>query len=394
VSRLTWRVADSLTGKLVGRLSPSAWEWNDPLTGSAQASLTVPIPADSSQVARLADLVRPHIRQVVVHDELGRWWFGGPVLADPERTEDDNLIIPVADWRAWFYAAPIRPNTDESRRDYIRVTGSAGGQVEQNQAIADLAALGLDTVGAPRLVVDTPTSSGINRDVTHRMFKMTGEAMDNVARRERGPDWWTYIAADPMDATKVVAHLAVAWPERSVTTSPIVLRHSRGPVLRHTQGAGGNILTYAWPRGSVPPSRVYGVGPTPPPGEEWAVAEDIDLTAGTRLAWDEVWQLPEGVATPDSAFEHSLARLQAHSQAEGVVEMTVKPDATDLYSWGPGDRARLIVSDGWREVDKPSVRILSRTLSGRGGHVTGVRLTVNLSALEANVETPETEIVE
>lgn len=383
---LRWRVADSLTGRLIGRLYPSDWEWGDPLTGSALGSLRVPIPAGAAQVRQLADWTQPHIRQVCAQDEQGRWWFGGPILADPERNDDDTLTIPVGDWRAWFYAAAIRPNADETRRDYIRVAGGAGGQVEQNQAIADLAAIGLNTIGAPRLVVDTPTSSGINRDVTHRMFTPVGDAMDNVARRERGPDWWTYIATDVTDDRDVVAHLRVGFPERTLSVRPIVLRHE--------QGAGGNILTYTWPRGHVPPSRVFGVGPEPAPGEQWAVAVDPGLTDGTRLAWDEVWQLPEGVTTPDSAFEHALARLLAHGQPQGVVEVALDPAVTDLGSWGPGDRARLIVTDGWRDVDLPETRILSRALSGRGEHVTAVKVSVHLSASERDIDDPVEEVEE
>jgi hypothetical protein len=383
---LTFHVADSLTGRIIGRLYPTEWTWTDPLTGSAEGSFTIPIPVDTDRVPNLINLTRPHIRQICARDELERWWFGGPVLGDPERN-GHTVVVPVGDWRTWFYAAPIRPNTNGTRRDYIRVTGGPGGQVEQNQAIADLAAIGLATVGAPRLIVDTPISSGIMRDVTARMFKMTGEAMDNVARRHDAPDWWTYIATDPADTRNVIAHVTVAYPERSLLSTPMVLRHE--VVLRSQLGKGGNILTYTWPRGTPPPSRVIGVGSDPPPDEKWAIAEDPDLVAGTRLAWDEVWQLPEGIASPANAFEHAQSRLEAHGNDLGVIEVGIKPDATDLGSWGPGDRTRMIVADGWRDVELPEAHILSRTLTGRGPDVTGVTVSVNLSAIEADIEEPE-----
>lgn len=378
---LSFRVANSLTGKMIGRLYPTEWEWTENLVGQDEISLKIPLPADAMKVEHLHDLLQPQIRQVVILDGDGNFWTGGPILSDPE-LEGDVLTVPCADWRAWFYAAPIRPFESGARRDYLH---GPDDPVEQCLAVAELAEIGLDVVGAPRIVVDAPPDSEILREVTHRMFQMSGAAMDNVCQRERGPEWWTYMAADPADPTSVVGHVAVGFPERRRSASGLTFRHK---VLRHERGQGGNILTYKWPKGTVPISRVFGVGPTPPPAEEWAVAEDPALAEGDRLAWDEVWQLPDGVTTPDSAFEHALARLQAHGQALGAVEASIDPNATDLAQWGAGDRARLVVSDGWRDVDLPAVRVLSRRIAGRGGHVLSVDVTLNLSEIGEDIDDP------
>lgn len=392
MAMLEWLVADTLTGQLVGRFSPETWSFEDPLSGSAKGDVTIPVPdapnrvVQAERVAQLRDWTTPHRRQIVVRDEFQRYWFGGPILTPPEFNAAGNIKLSFADWRAWFYAAPIRPVTATGvRRDYIHVGAT---DVEQNQAIADLAAIALDTIGAPRLTVDTIVASGIDRDVTFRMFKMTGEAMDNITRRERGPDWYTYMTADPVDAQAVVAHLAVSYPERRIATDPLRLFQR----FFHKQDVGSNILTYKLPNAPVPPSRVWGVGPTPPPAEEYTAALNADLTDGLRLAWDEVWRLPEGVTSGPSAFEHTLARLNAHTDLGGVAEVTINPDLTDLMSWGPGDRARIYVDNGWDLVDKADARILSRTLEGRGPYVTAVTLQINLGIDdEITVDEPDVD---
>jgi len=380
---LRFLVADSVTGRLVGRLSPGEWSWTDPLTGPAEGSFRIPLPTDTADAARLQDLLQPQIRQILAQDATGRYWFGGPVTADPQ-LQDYVLTVPTSDWRAWFYAAAIRPNADSTRRDYIQA------QVEQCQAMAALAGIALDTAGAPRLVVDAPPDSTILRDVTARMFTMTGEVLDNIAQRERGPDWWTYLAADAADPLSVVAHLAIGYPERQQLSGGLTFRHQ---LQRRDLRVGGNVLSYTWPQGNKPTSRVFGVSAAPAPGEEWATAEDPGLEDGTRLAWDEVWQLPDEVNTAAAAFEHALSRLQANSAPVGVVEVAVLPSATDVGAWGPGDRVRLVVSDGWREIDLPQVRVLSRTLTGRGGNLTGVSASLNLAESTADIEEP-TEVAE
>jgi hypothetical protein len=388
--QLTFHVANSLTGRITGRLNPHDWEWTDPLTGSATGKLSVPIPVgDVGKIEQLVAITRPHITQVAVKDELGRWLFGGPILADP--TKNGNVLdIPIVDWRAWFYAAPLRP-VGGTRVEYVRVAAGTGGQVEQNEAMAAIATLGLTTVGAPRMVVDTIVPSGVMRDVTARMFTMSGAALDNVARRFNGPDWWTYMDVDPADPRYVVAHLAVAWPERTIT-SGVGLALRKEVVLETKPGSGGNIIDYDWPQQSTPPSRVHGVSSDPAPDETWAAAEDPALLSGEALAWDEVWQLPEGVTTATSAFDHSLGRLEALSGDFGVTSVNIRPEATDIGSWGPGDRCRLTIRDGWRDIELDSARILSRTLKGRGPHVTSVSAQVNLGVTEVEPVDPTEEV--
>lgn len=380
--RLRWLVADTLTGRLSGRLPPSEWRWHDPLAGFAEGQLTIRVPRDANKLLSLQRAVTSLSRQILAQDETGRIWFGGPITADPEMS-GDQITVSFADWRKWFYAAPLLPDSDtEARGDYIR-TGA--NEVDQNTAITDIADEALSQPGAPRMVVDSPAASGIDRAVTFRQFTYAGEAMDNIAERERGPDWWTYLAVDPADPRDVVAHLTVASPERTLSPTGLMLRHQ---VLRHQEGRGGNILDYDWPAGNTPFTRVAAVSQQSPPAEQWGIAEDPGIGDGEKIAWTEVWR-PQ-VETADGAFEHAFSRLASHGSAfTGVAGVKINPTATDLGSWGPGDRARLVVADGWRDVDLPATRILSRTLAGRGPHVLSVEASLDLAAEEPDIDEPE-----
>ncbi len=369
MSTLTWRVADSLTGRLIGTLAPSAWSFDDPLTGTAKGGLTVPLPRGAANVARLVDLTRTHICQIGAHDEEGRWWFGGPIVAEPA-VADRQVSIAFSDWRAWFYAAAIDG-------DYIQ-TG-----VEQMLALSDIATGVVTAAGAPNLTIDSPAVSGVTRDVTFRTASMAGAAFDDIARRIDGPDWWTYLQTDPTDPTTVVAHLAFDHPERS---------NGYNLYLRHRLGNGGNILRFDWPEGNVPATRIIATHGTPP-DQLVVVAEDPAIASGDALRWDEPYSLPDGVDSTAAAFEYALARLVSRGREAGTVTVELDPAATDLGAWGPGDRARLSVSDGWRDVEKPSVRIIQRTLAGRGGHVTSVKASLALGEPEPDIETPDLAVI-
>lgn len=366
---LTFRVAESLTGRRIGTLRPSEWTFDDPLTGSSKGDLTLALPTDQDSVDLLVYLSRPHVNQIVAQDEDGRWWFGGPIIAEPA-VEGRTVKVTFADWRAWFYASALDADV-------------SAASTEQMQVMSDLVTGRVAAAGAPNMVVDAPATSGVLRDALYRTATMIGDSLDDIANRTDGPDWWTYLTTDPADETVVVAHVAFAYPER---TKDYGLR------LRYDLGrSGGNLISYGWPEGNVPSSRVVGTQGTPP-DQLVVTSEDPAIAAGDALAWDEVYALPEGVTDPLVAFEYTQARL-ASRKSDGTVTAELDPNATDLGAWGPGDRAHLFVRDGWRDIEKPCVRVIGRTLAGRGGSVTSVKVSIALSEPDPDIEEPEQVVI-
>lgn len=365
---MRFHVADSLTGKIVGRLEPSSWECTDPLRGAGTGSLTIPLPDDPLDVARLLDLTRRRIRWVALEDDQGRFLFGGPIPRRPGHS-GGNLIVPWVDWRAWFYRAPIRPNADGTRRDYVKVGVAA---LEQATIMADLAKIALDTVGKPALVVDTPPTTGVTREITALMLdRSVGDYLDSIRDRERGCDWYTYTTKSATDPTVLVPHVAVAWPERRIRTVPIRVEY------RH--GDGGNSFDPAWPEGGDSPNRVWAVGDGEPPDQAWASDEFPDVAAGVDMAWEEIIGPLDGVVKKATAFEHALGAVERARGYEGVAEFSILHETIPLGEVSTGDRARIVYSDTWESVDVGAVRIIERTLSGGRDKPLAQRIKVDLA---------------
>jgi hypothetical protein len=358
---MRFHVADTLTGRIVGRLYPSTWEVTDPVTGSASGWVEVPA---GTVTGHAPDVLAPVRRQVAVELDDGTILAGGPIPTPPDRVDGGLVRVPFVDWRGWWYRALLWPNPDGTRRDYF-ATG-----VEQITIMRDLALIGLDHPAAPgNMVVDTAAASGVPRTRTFRMFSRIGELFDDLARAERGPDWWTYLVRD---GVTLIPHTRFGYPFRS-------LRDANPVVLRHKAGEGGNARGVTWPTGQERSNIVYGIGSGAPPDQGWAVAEASEVTDGAELAWPEVLSLPSETRSRAQAFEHAYARLQSLAGESGTASVTVPPDAPVVSSYGPGDLVRLAVDDGWRQVDLTGARILSRTVRGRGEYLLDVSLTLDLA---------------
>lgn len=365
---MRFHVADSLTGRIVGRLYPSAWSITDPLRSPATGSLTVALPSDADGVRTLVDLTLPRRRWVAIEDDEGRFLFGGPIPRRPARSEG-TVTVPLVDWRAWFYTAPLRPSSTWARGDYIRVGSQAK---DQGAIMGELFARALDTVGAPSIVVDTPPVTGVTRDMTAlQLDRSIGDYLDSITNRERGAEWYTYASRDSADPTRLIAHAAVAYPERSTRTTPIRVDYK--------QGHGGSAHEYSWPEGMEAPTRVWAVGDGEPPDQAAAMDETADLTDGVDVCWEKVLGPLDGVSRNSTAYEYAFAYLDHSQGLSGSAEFSITDERIPLGTYTVGDRARVSIDDGWDAADVPAARIIERTISGGTGVATQARIVVDLA---------------
>jgi hypothetical protein len=360
---------DTLTGRIVGRLYPHAWELSDPLRSPGTGSLSVAIPDEPDRVAQLIDLTLQRRRWVAAKEGEQFLWCG-PISDEPSRSSG-TLTIPLVDWRSWFYRTPLRPFSLDptaigARRNYIK-TGTAAR--EQTLIISDLMTLALDTTGKPLMVVDVPPTTGVKREITALMLdRAIAEYMDDVTGRGSF-DWWVYCTQS--DPTHLLLHAAACWPERAYRSQPIKLEWQLGK--------GGNVSGVDWPGGQGASTRVWAVGEGEPPDQVFTRDEFPEIADGTEVAWESVLGPLDGVKTTATAFEQAHAAITRSRGFDRTVEFTVATERIPLTSCATGDRARVVYYDGWVDVDIPAARIISRTLSGGRGQPTTQRLSIDLS---------------
>lgn len=354
---------DTLTGRVAGRLAPHHWELNDPLRGVGTGTLNIAIPWDPAAVGRLAELTQQR-RRWVAACEGGQPVWCGPIVEEPSRSEG-VLTVSVADWRTWFYHAVLRP-VNGVRQNYIKVGTNAH---EQTLIIYDLMKLALATTGVPDMVVDLPPLSGVEREITALMLdRYVAEYLDSVTA-VGAFDWWVYcVQTDP---TQFKLHATACWPERFLRGVPVKLEWQLGK--------GGNAVGVTWPGGQGAATRVWALGEGEPPDQPYSFDEYGDIDDGTDVTWESVIGPLDGVRKAQTLFDHAHAAITQSQGLDRTIEFVMAAEKLPLTSVGTGDRARIVYSDGWTDVDIPSARIVSRTMSGGRGEATLQRLSVDLS---------------
>lgn len=356
------QVADSLTGLIVGQLEPIEWEATDPLRGPGTGSITLRRPTDSGQVKMYRNLLTPRRRMIMLEDDHGPF-FGGPI---PRRADvnGQTLVVPLVDWRSWFYRTPIRPNlTTLKAQDYIK---NKAHRTEQSKIMTDLAAKALAVATKPRMVIDPAPTTGIKREITAlTLEKGIGEYLDSIMDLDKGCEWWTYMAYDPDNSEKLLAHFAVAYPER---------KHAgRAPILLQYDLDGGTINGYDPGNSDDYSNTVWAVGNGST--KKWHYATTAAIRRGSDLTWETTTQTD---ATTTAGAQAAAAGFIKGEAVLGSITVDVDAERFRFATIGPGDRARVEIHDLWNDITVAAARITQRVMSGGAGKATMQRFTIDL----------------
>lgn len=374
-----WHVCDSLTGTIVGRLGVNSYEITEEIRTSAVGSLQIPVPTTFEQVTALNRLIRPgdrkpHGRAIAMEDtETGQILFYGPIIKTPQRS-GANITIEVADWSAWVRNSILRPTGAKfvTKRDYV-VTNR-----DQGLIMTDLFRIALEaTSGNPALVVNDAPAASKSRDTTVRMFSKIGEHLDELAGLDKGIEWYTY-GTRAKRATKVIGHVAAAYPERGSGQVPIRLswkQDLRGNI-------SGNISGFEWPGAEEVPTRVWATDAN----EETALwGYDQSTSIGqTDIIWENLIDLADGTTDKATATSRAKGELKRAGAFDGQLELTVDESRLGFTKLVVGDRARVEIDDGYnRTLNMPAARIVRRILTGGTGRPTQQVLTADLDDVKS-----------
>jgi hypothetical protein len=373
---MAWHVVNSITGDLIGQLpEPNQYELTEPVRdGASQGTIRIPLPADDDARAELRAWLRPdplrsHSRSIVWEDDdTNKLLFGGPIPSYPYR-DGAEIVVPLADWRAWFYHTVVRPTgskLETKRASYVSTT------TEQCDIMADLAKIARG-VYAPLMVVDNPPDSNIPRKITIKMFQgeSIGHWLDDLASRDKGAEWGTYMTRS--SDTQFLPHFQVYWPEKRSTTIPFL--------VSYREGDGGNAAAYSWPSGTSAATIVYAIDGA----EDTALFAPAILPAvktGRELLWETTVQLADGTTKKADAFSRAKGELQKANGREGEFTMTVNAEELAFTDYVVGDRFHVILEDNWDALDAPAARCTQRVLSGGAGQPTQQVLTLDINDVQ------------
>lgn len=368
-----FHLADALTGTLGPTAEPVKWKFDDPLTGAGVGSLTLAVPQDPADREDLR-LALTAEAQVLPRLDDGTWlhWGGPRAEGVPKPDQDGQIEVRWSDWRGWHYLAALRDG------DYLRA------DVEQATAFRDLAVKATDATieatddrtgpGTPVIVVDTLPATGVTRQVTIRRWAPIGEALDNLSKRDDSIEWWTDIA--PLsDARKVQPRTRFAYPQRFTDPAPLRLA-----LDEH----GGNIVDYTPPDSQAKVSRVIALGAGSPPDQLWASDDDPDLADGDTLLREIVTHHSQ-VSKRATLYDHAASERDALGRPE-TMQVTLTGTDPQVGTYHVGDRAAVLIDDGWNQIDVPAARIIHGHYEGEGHMCTKAVLTLDLadSALTAS----------
>jgi hypothetical protein len=366
---MKFHVCDSLTGQIVGRLYPNAWSFTDPVAAPGTGTLTVPLPNDAAAVARLVDLTAPRRRWVAIEDDQGRIIFGGPIPRRPARSGGE-VTISLIDWRGWFYWAVLRPHLfPASVRGYIKTGVYA---INLGEGMAALMRLALNSnFSPPMITVDDAPSGGVVGEITAMALdRSVGETLDSITARGKGTEWYTYIAKG-FDVTKLTPHVAVCAPERASRTTPIR--------VEYRIGRGGNAHEYSWPEGQDAPTRVWALGDGEPPAQAYAYDEYHEIDSGSDVLWERLIGPLDGVTQNATAFGYASKAIAASRGLGGEATFSILDEKLAIGDVATGDRAHILIEDGWDSADIAAARIIERTVSGGRNKPTMQTITVDLA---------------
>lgn len=379
-------VVETLTGKIRGRLHPYSWTLSDPLREVGTGTLTIAKPQVNSELRELVwprhsdGLGRTGDRWVAAEDDTGAFVWCGPILTRPMRSEA-GVTIRLADWRTWFYRAPLRPNLGDyivKDRDQITIAKDL-----LTRSLTDNTGYHLPPpVVPPPIKVVTPPASGVLRDRTLRQLdRTTGDLLDDIVDSARGIEWWTYCTRSLDDPTVLELWVTTAYPERTKRTA--------GPVRVEWQlGKGGNVAEEpSWPDTGETITRMWATGDGEPPDQVYSRSEDTDAT----VLWEGLIGPLDGVKRSRQAYSQAFAeRVRAGGYAANA-EFVLSAKRLPFNDVAPGDRARVVYDDGWEAYDVPAARIVERVMSGGVGVADLHRLVIDLSdVVELTLDDPGT----
>lgn len=345
--------------QLAPALNLSSVQWIETRNGNGSLTATITLPDNPQARSQLRPALEPDEAAVYVRASNGTYPFGGVIVEQELDWSKGVGSIVVQEWRAWLYSTFLRPKTDLS--DDVIYSWTAKDQLQIARDIVSYATAGGAGDGCPQISFGTLLSGKLrDLNVKGTQFKYAGELLDSLAQRDNGFEWGIDIVdgADRLPSLR----LALDYPERGGKID--------GLIFMQTQSAA-NIRPVGQIRRSSAEraTRQWTTGAAENNASAFAVDSDPALPDGYTLLRERVSSY-NSVTDRTTLASHAVSEREFRNPKINVLDVEVTlTSPMDINSYRAGDRGRLVLRNGWYDVDLPSVRILSREINPLAGKV-------------------------
>lgn len=347
--------------QLAPAINFSAAKWNEVRNDNAAFEGTVTLPRDSIALSQLKTALEPDESAIYVKASDGTYPFGGVIV---EQTLDWNagtVTIIAQSWRAWLYSKFLAPKIDLS--DDVIYTFTAKDQLYiAQQLVAEGLTLDGTTLGVPAIAIGSQTSGRL-RDFSLKGtdFKYIGEAIDSVAQLDDGFEWDIEVYESSSDGLPSL-RLVFDYPERGGLVDGLILMQTdKGANMRpvnEIQRVSTDLVTRQWVTGAAQNN-----------ASAFAQDSDPDITGGEVLIREKVSSYST-VRDRDVLSSYARAERAYRTPKINTLDVQVSMDSPlSVLDYRAGDRARLLLQNGWYDIDLDAARIIQREINPGEGTV-------------------------
>jgi hypothetical protein len=339
--------------QLAPALNFSAVSWTDTRNANGALTATITLPEAEYARAQLRPALEPDESAIYVKASNGTYPFGGVIVDQELDWAKGTGSIVVQEWRAWFYSVFLGPKVDLS--DDVIYSWTAKDQLQIAREVIQYAVAGGSADGRPSIAYGTLTSGKLrDLNVKGTEFKYAGELMDSLAQRDGGFEWGIDIVDGPDRLPQL--RLALDYPERGGAIDGLVFMQTQKTANIRPVGqikrSSSERATRQWITGAAENN-----------ASAFAVDSDPSLPDGYTLLRERVTSYS---SVTDRSTLASYARSERAFRTPKIntldVEVSLSSPA-DILSYRSGDRGRLILRNGWYDIDLSNVRILSREIN-------------------------------
>jgi len=341
-----------LTRTPLGNIEPQAFKFNMPIWAAGQCEMKISIDRNATALKRRTE---PDKVQLIVRGSNGSIVWDGPILMRNHQPGQPFISVKAAQWKSWLY-------------DRLYMTKVFQENYDQKRMAYDIIDYAKSVPGTPSISYDR-VLDGVMRQFTISRQWSAGKALDSFGSRDGGYEW-ELRSRDGNDGL----------PQLWFRTWNIGQEHSSRPTLSLSNESTRNNMSV----GAIPEdaterrTKVWALGDGQEP-DQLAIADTSPLLGLPDILLRETATVHTGATEAATLFDHARAERLIRDLGTSTLPVDHSLDNPTIYSYEPGDRARLTVKSQWEDFDIRGIRVIDRMITKQPASATIVTDVLDLT---------------